>query len=157
VVEDGVRCAVCGVRGVVKAVTSLPLVDGRFTNAKALRKSSCAVGAYRNLGSYGRRGACVFVQGDHLDKAPGWTAEVMHRLSINCRMTSLAMNSGYRFESMQSSGMRQLALRGVNIRHIRNLKLTSYTDQEADLPNSGRSQVRNLQLHRGFLQSCSAP
>jgi len=29
-------------------------------------------------------------------------------LSINCRMTSLAMNSGYRFESMQSSGMRQL-------------------------------------------------
>jgi len=31
-------------------------------------------------------------------------------LSINCRMTSLAMNSGYRFESMQSSGMRQLRL-----------------------------------------------
>ena len=49
-----------------------------------------------------------FLQGDHHDKAPGWTAEVMHRLSINCRMTSLAMNSGYRFESMQSSGMRQL-------------------------------------------------
>ena len=91
-------------------VPSLPLVDGRFTNAKALRKSSCAVGAYRNLGSYGRRGACVFVQGDHHDKAPGWTAEVMHRLSINCRMTSLAMNSGYRFESMQSSGMRQLGM-----------------------------------------------
>ena len=100
----------CGVRGVVKAVSSLPLVDARFTNAKALRKSSCAVGAYRNLGSYGRRGACVFVQGDHHDKAPGWTAEVMHRLSINCRMTSLAMNSGYRFESMQSSGMRHLGL-----------------------------------------------
>jgi len=29
-------------------------------------------------------------------------------LSINCRMTSLAMNSGYRFESMQSSGMRHV-------------------------------------------------
>jgi hypothetical protein len=47
------------------------------------------------------------VQGYHDDKAPGWTAEVTQRLSINCRMTSLAMNSGYRFESMQSSGMRQ--------------------------------------------------
>ena len=33
---------------------------------------------------------------------------VTQRLSINWRMTSLAMNSGYRFESMQSSGMRQL-------------------------------------------------
>ena len=110
-----------------------------------------------HLSTGGGRSACVFMQGNHHDKAPGWTAVVTQRLSINCRMTSLAMNSGYRFESMQSSGMRQLALRGVNIRHIRNLKLTSYTDQEADLPNSGRSQVRNLQLHRGFLQSCSAP
>jgi hypothetical protein len=51
------------------------------------------------------------VQGNHHDKAPGWTAEVTQRLSINCRMTSLAMNSGYRFESMQSSGMRQLGIR----------------------------------------------
>jgi hypothetical protein len=50
------------------------------------------------------------VQGNHHDKAPGWTAEVTQRLSINCRMTSLAMNNGYRFESMQSSGMRQLCL-----------------------------------------------
>jgi hypothetical protein len=50
------------------------------------------------------------VQGNHHDKAPGWTAEVTQRLSINCRMTSLAMNSGYRFESMQSSGMRQIAI-----------------------------------------------
>ena len=48
------------------------------------------------------------MQGDQHDKAPGWTAEVMHRLSINSRMTSLAMNSGYRFESTQSSGMRHL-------------------------------------------------
>jgi hypothetical protein len=50
------------------------------------------------------------VQGYHHDKAPGWTAEVTQRLSINCRMTSLAMNSGYRFESMQSSGMRHVTL-----------------------------------------------
>ena len=41
-------------------------------------------------------------------KVPGWTVVVTQRLSINCRMTSLTMNSGYRFESMQSSGMRQL-------------------------------------------------
>jgi len=48
------------------------------------------------------------MQGNHHDKAPGWTAVVTQRLSINCRMTSLAMNRGYRFESMQSSGMRHL-------------------------------------------------
>ena len=62
---------VCGVRGVVKAVTSLPLVNGRFTNAKALRKSSCAVGAYRNLGSYGRRGACVLCRAIFMKRLPG--------------------------------------------------------------------------------------
>jgi hypothetical protein len=48
------------------------------------------------------------MQGNHHDKAPGWTAVATQRLSINWRMTSLAMNSGYRFESMQSSGMRHL-------------------------------------------------
>jgi hypothetical protein len=48
------------------------------------------------------------MQSNHHDKAPGWTAVVTPRLSINWRMTSLAMNSGYRFESMQSSGMRHL-------------------------------------------------
>jgi hypothetical protein len=37
---------------------------------------------------------------------------VTQRLSINCRMTSLAMNNGYRFESMQSSGMRHLGKQG---------------------------------------------
>ncbi|MDA1329373.1 MAG: hypothetical protein O3C03_10585, partial [Proteobacteria bacterium] len=35
-------------------------------------------------------------------------AKVTQSLSINCSMTSLAMNSGYRFGSMQSSGMRHL-------------------------------------------------
>jgi hypothetical protein len=39
-------------------------------------------------------------------------------LSINCRMTSLAMNSGYRFESMQSSGMRQLIIKVLSIVHV---------------------------------------
>jgi hypothetical protein len=34
-------------------------------------------------------------------------------LSTSCLMTSLAMNSGYRFESMQSSGMRQIDIFGV--------------------------------------------
>jgi hypothetical protein len=34
------------------------------------------------------------VQGNHYDKAPGWTAGVTQRLSINWRMTSLVMNSG---------------------------------------------------------------
>jgi hypothetical protein len=33
---------------------------------------------------------------------------------VNCRMTSLAMNSGYRFESMQSSGMRHVATRQIH-------------------------------------------
>jgi hypothetical protein len=34
------------------------------------------------------------VQRDHHDKAPRWFAELTQRLSINCRMTSLAMNNG---------------------------------------------------------------
>ena len=38
---------------------------------------------------------------------------VTQRLSINCRMTSLAMKSGYRFELMQSSGMRHIGLKNV--------------------------------------------
>jgi len=47
----------------------------------------------------------------HLRTLQGWQVLLFtfeSALSINCRMTSLAMNSGYRFESMQSSGMRQL-------------------------------------------------
>jgi hypothetical protein len=39
---------------------------------------------------------------------------VTQRLSINWRITSLAMNSGYRFESMQWSGMRQLMLAAIS-------------------------------------------
>jgi hypothetical protein len=54
------------------------------------------------------------MQGNHHDKAPGWTAVATQRLSINWRMTSLAMNSGYRFESMQSSGMRHLSIQQVS-------------------------------------------
>ena len=45
---------------------------------------------------------------EHLSDTSVGAAEVTQSLSINCSMTSLAMNSGYRFGSMQSSGMRQL-------------------------------------------------
>ncbi len=97
-----------GMRGILKAFSALPFVDGAFTHAVAQRQSGTTVRAGCHLRSNGWRGACVFVQGNHHDKAPGWTAVVTQRLSINCRMTSLAMNNGYRFESMQSSGMRHL-------------------------------------------------
>lgn len=49
-----------------------------------------------------------FMKGDNHDKARAWNAVVTQSMSINCRMTSLAMNSGYCFESMQSAGMRHL-------------------------------------------------
>ena len=55
---------------------------------------------------WGRTG--VFMQGDHHDNATGWTATSMQSLCFKLSMTSLAMNSGYRFESMQWSGMRHL-------------------------------------------------
>jgi hypothetical protein len=60
------------------------------------------------------------MQANHQDKAPGWTAVVTQRLSINCRMTSLAMKRGYRFESMQSSGMLQITLQDTG-RYTRSL------------------------------------
>lgn len=105
--ERGLK-PVRGVRCVMKAVSAFPFVDGAFTHAVAQRQSCSGLGAGRHLRSDGGRGACVFVQCNHHDNAPGWTAVVTQRLSINWRMTSLAMNSGYRFESMQWSGMRQL-------------------------------------------------
>lgn len=96
------------VRSVMKGVSAFPLVNGAFTHAVAQRQSGSSLRAGRHLSTGGGRGACVLVQGNHHDKAPGWTAVVTQRLSISCFMTSLAMNNGYRFESMQSSGMRQL-------------------------------------------------
>ena len=105
--ERGLKL-VRGVGRVMKAVSTLPLVNSAFTHAEAQRQSGSSLRAGRHLRTGGGRSTCVFVQGNHHDKAPGWTAEVTQRLSINCRMTSLAMNSGYRFESMQSSGMRHL-------------------------------------------------
>ncbi len=98
-----------GVGRVMKAVLALPLVNGAFTHAITQRQSCRGLRTGRHLSTCGGRSACVLIQGNHHDKAPGWTAVVTQRLSINCRMTSLAMNSGYRFESMQSSGMRQIA------------------------------------------------
>jgi hypothetical protein len=50
----------------------------------------------QTLKGWGRTG--IFMQGDHHDKVPGWTAASTQSLCINSRMTSLAMNSGYRFE-----------------------------------------------------------
>jgi hypothetical protein len=78
---------------VKKAVSALPLVNGAFTHAVAQRQSVSRLLAGRHLRSDGRRGACVFVQGNHYDNALGWTAVVTQGFSINCRMTSLAMNS----------------------------------------------------------------
>lgn len=111
---SGCQCGLKSVRGVrcdMKAVSALPLVNGAFTHAVTQRQSCSGLRAGRYRGTNGRRGACVFVQGNHHDKAPGWTAVVTQRLSFNCSMTALAMNSGYRFGSMQSSGMRQLKSR----------------------------------------------
>lgn len=98
-----------GVGRIMKAVSALPLVDGAFTHAVTQRQGCSSLRAGRHLRAGCGRSTCVFMQGNHHDKAPGWTAVVTQRLSINCRMTSLAMNSGYRFESMQSSGIRHLA------------------------------------------------
>lgn len=97
-----------GVRRVMKVVPAFPFVDGAFAHAEAQRQSGSSLRAGRHLRSNGGRGACVFVQGNHHDKAPWWTAVVTQILSNRCLMTSLAMNSGYRLASMQSSGMRHL-------------------------------------------------
>ena len=52
-----------GVQSVLKAVSALPFVDGCLSNAKALRQRDHTVGAGRNLGPDGGRGACVFCAG----------------------------------------------------------------------------------------------
>ena len=98
------------------ATSLLTNTDGAFTHTVAQRQSGSRLRAGRYLRSDGGRGACVLVQGNHHDKAPGWTAVVTQILSINWRMTSLAMNSGYRLGSMQSSGMRQLVRNGYMCR-----------------------------------------
>ena len=60
-----------GVGRVMKALSALPLVDGAFTHAITQRQSCSSLRAGRHLRSDGGRGACVFVQGNHHDKAPG--------------------------------------------------------------------------------------
>ena len=65
-----------GVGRVMKAVSALPFVDGAFTHAVTQRQGCSSLRAGRHLRADGGRGACVFVQGDHHDKAPGWTAVV---------------------------------------------------------------------------------
>ena len=72
-----------GVGCIMKAVAGLPFVDGALTDAITQCQSCSGLGTGRHLRTGGGRGACVFVQGDHHDKAPGWTAGVTQRLSIN--------------------------------------------------------------------------
>jgi len=74
-----------GVRCNMKSVLALPFVDGAFTHAVAQRQGCSSLRAGRHLRSDGGRSACVFVQVNHHDKAPGWTAVVTQRLSISCR------------------------------------------------------------------------
>lgn len=92
--------AVPRVRGVIKVVPALQLVGGALTDAVALGKRGSRVRAGRNLCANDRCGRCIFMQGDQHGKAAGWMVAVTLRLSINSRMTSLAMNRGYRFLSM---------------------------------------------------------
>jgi len=97
---EGCLKAVRRVRGILKAGSVLPFIDGGLRDAKAHGQACCALRAGGNLSSDGWGGTRVFVQGDHHGVAPGWSAGVRQRLSISRRMTSLTMNSGYRFESM---------------------------------------------------------
>jgi len=112
----------------MKAVSALPFVDGAFTHAVTQRQGCSSLRAGRYLRAGCGRSTCVFMQSNHHDKAPGWTAVVTQRLSINWRMTSLAMNSGYRFESMQSSGMRQV------------------TKTDAPAPRSNGAKARGIKM-----------
>jgi hypothetical protein len=130
--ERGLK-PVRSVQSVMKAVSGLPLVNGAFTHAITLRQSCSSLRARRHLRSNGGRGACVLVQGNHHDKAPGCTAVVTQRLSTSCLMTSLAMNSGYRFESMQSSGMRHVDIDQCGEAHKTPLHSTAGTVQHSYL------------------------
>jgi hypothetical protein len=82
-----------GVGRIMKGVSAIPVVNGAFTHAITQRQSCSSLRAGHHLRTGCGRGACFFKQGNHLDKAPGWTAVVTQSLSINWRMTSLAMNS----------------------------------------------------------------
>jgi len=103
--EGGLQ-AVRRVRAVQEAGALLPFVDGGLSDAKALGKAGGTVGAGGNLGTDGRRGARILVQGNHHGSSPAGCM----RLCTSSLMAALAMNNGYRLESMQSSGMRQLKI-----------------------------------------------
>ena len=79
-------------------------------DAKALSQDCGTVAAGGNLGSNRWRGASVLVQRDHHEKAPGARIERPSRSSTNWRIASRAASNGYLLGSMQSSGMRHLAL-----------------------------------------------
>jgi len=124
-----VRC----VRGIGKDFPVLPLARRILADRIARSQLGHRIWARRHLCPDGWGGACVLVQSNHHDKAPGWSVEWVPRLSISCRMTSLAMNNGYLLGSMQSSGMRQVLKRGHGF-----LNHLAYTTEQFD------NQLRNL-------------
>ena len=101
--ESGLQ-RVGGVRAVLKAGALLPLVDGGLGHAKALGQAGGTGAAGGDLGSDGGRGARVLVQSNHHGSSP----VACVRSCTSPLIAALAMNSGYRLESMQSSGMRQV-------------------------------------------------
>lgn len=105
--EGGLQ-AVRGVGGIVHAGALLPLARRLFRDAIALRQRDYAVSAGRYLRANGRGGACVLVQRDHHEKAPGARIERPSRSSTNWRIASRAASNGYLLGSMQSSGMRHV-------------------------------------------------
>lgn len=83
--------AIGSVRAVPKDSALLPLVDSLLGNAKALSQHSGSLVTGRDLGTHGRRSACVLVQGYH---SYGRTPQLDCKDSNNSCRTALAMKSG---------------------------------------------------------------
>ena len=97
---------VSGVREVLKRVPRPPLVDRCDRHVVALGQNADLIVTGRDLLSNRRCGASSLVKGHQ----HGWETPTLseQNCSINPRMTSLAMSSGYRRKSIQSSGTLQL-------------------------------------------------
>ena len=95
--------AVRGMGAIVETLTILPLVDRLLGDTETLGQHGSGFVTDRNLGTHGWGGAGILVQ-----------SNLHYALPVDCidctssRNTSRAKNSGKRFLSMQSSGMRQL-------------------------------------------------
>ena len=87
--EHGLQVMGC-VRAVAKDLTLLPLVDGLLGDTKALGQDTGCLAAGCDLGTHGRGGAGVLVQGYQHGLAPG----VDCRDSINSCRAALARKSG---------------------------------------------------------------